>query len=102
MQTLKLSVSLTDPTHPDLELQLCADELICNLVISVPAIDDCDLSATVATSSATPPLEDPRLNSMIAAEKDVVIRLPTTNPSKAPTTNDADADAYALGGYAGI
>lgn len=38
MQTLKLSVSLPDDTHPDIELQLSAHDAPCNVVIALPAI----------------------------------------------------------------
>lgn len=36
MQTLKLSVSLPDATHPDMELRLSADDSACDVVITLP------------------------------------------------------------------
>ncbi|WP_114238798.1 hypothetical protein [Dyella sp. C9] len=36
MQTLKLSVSLPDDTHPDLELRLSANDSACDVVIALP------------------------------------------------------------------
>lgn len=36
MQTLKLSLSLPDDTHPDMELRLSADDVACDVVIALP------------------------------------------------------------------
>lgn len=36
MQTLKLSVSLPDDTHPDMELRLSTDDAPCDVVIALP------------------------------------------------------------------
>lgn len=36
MQTLKLSVSLPDDTHPDMELRLSANDGSCDVVIALP------------------------------------------------------------------
>ena len=36
MQTLKLSVSLPDATHPDMELRLSANDSNCEVVIALP------------------------------------------------------------------
>jgi hypothetical protein len=36
MQTLKLSVSLPDDTHPDMELRLSSDDSACDVVIALP------------------------------------------------------------------
>jgi len=36
MQTLKLSVSLPDATHPEMELRLSADDSDCGVVIALP------------------------------------------------------------------
>jgi hypothetical protein len=36
MQTLKLSVSLPDDTHPDMELRLSANDGACDVVIALP------------------------------------------------------------------
>jgi hypothetical protein len=36
MQTLKVSVSLPDDTHPDIELHLSANDSDCDVVIALP------------------------------------------------------------------
>ena len=36
MQTIKLSVSLPDDTHPDMELRLSANDSACDVVIALP------------------------------------------------------------------
>jgi len=36
MQTLKLSVSLPDDTHPDMKLRLSANDSDCDVVITLP------------------------------------------------------------------
>lgn len=36
MQTLKLSVSLPDDTHPDMELRLSTGDAACDVVIALP------------------------------------------------------------------
>lgn len=36
MQTLKVSVSLPDDTHPDIELHLSANDSECDVVIALP------------------------------------------------------------------
>ena len=36
MQTLKLSVSLPDETHPDMELRISANDASCDVVIALP------------------------------------------------------------------
>lgn len=36
MQVLKLSVSLPDDTHPDMELRLSSDDATCDVVIALP------------------------------------------------------------------
>ena len=36
MQTLKVSVSLSDETHPDIELHLSANDSDCDVVIALP------------------------------------------------------------------
>ncbi|RYD14586.1 MAG: hypothetical protein EOP90_13170 [Lysobacteraceae bacterium] len=83
MQTLKLSVSLPDETHPDMELRLSADDLACDVVITVPAGVHMEPPTTPAANEAP---------------RDVVIRLP---PAKETETTAAN-DAYVLGGYADI
>ena len=37
MHTLKLSVSLPDDTHPEMELRLSANDSPCDVVIALPA-----------------------------------------------------------------
>jgi hypothetical protein len=83
MQTLKLSVSLPDETHPDMELRLSADDLACDVVITVPA--------GVHMEPPTPPSESD-------TPADVLIRLPSAREAEATAANDA----YVLGGYTGI
>ncbi|HEX7817519.1 hypothetical protein [Dyella sp.] len=36
MNTLKLSVSLPDETHPEMELRLSANDAACDVVIALP------------------------------------------------------------------
>jgi len=36
MHTLKLSVSLPDDTHPDMELRLSSNDSACDVVIALP------------------------------------------------------------------
>ncbi|PWK92067.1 hypothetical protein [Fulvimonas soli] len=36
MQTLRLSISLPDDTHPDMELRLSANDADCDVVIALP------------------------------------------------------------------
>ena len=36
MQTLKVSVSLPDASHPGMELRLCANDGDCDVVIALP------------------------------------------------------------------
>lgn len=36
MQVLKLSVSLPDDTHPDMELRLSSNDSVCDVVIALP------------------------------------------------------------------
>lgn len=37
MKTLKLSFSLPDETHPDMELRLSTDDATCDVVIALPS-----------------------------------------------------------------
>lgn len=83
MQTLKLTVSLPDETHPDMELRLSADDLACDVLITVPAGVHAEPSA-LSTANEAP--------------RDVVIHLPPNKDTDASAANDA----YVLGGYAGI
>jgi hypothetical protein len=36
MQILKLSLTLPDAAHPNMQVQLCSDEADCSLVIDLP------------------------------------------------------------------
>ena len=36
MQTLKVSVSFPDATHPDVQLRLCTNDADCDVVIALP------------------------------------------------------------------
>lgn len=72
MQTLKLSVSLPDATHPDMELRLSANDSDCDVVIALPLRQRIEPVAT-----------------------------PIAEVSNHSTTNSAEDD-YVLGGYAGI
>ncbi|OOG64056.1 hypothetical protein B0E46_09065 [Rhodanobacter sp. B04] len=51
MQTLKLSVSLPDDTHPDMELRLSANDSDCDVVIALPLRSRSELP-TVAADQA--------------------------------------------------
>jgi hypothetical protein len=53
MQTLKLSVSLPDETHPDMELRLSANDSDCDVVIALPLRPRSE-PATVAIAAASP------------------------------------------------
>lgn len=83
MQTLKLSVSLPDETHPHMELRLSADDLACDVVITVPAGVH---------------MEPPVSPAAIEAPRHSLIRLPSAKEAEA----SAAKDAYVPGGYAGI
>jgi len=82
MHILNLSVSLPDATHPDMQVRVSGDELACKVVITVP------------TALAQPPLPA----ATVVPPRGALAPLPAA-------ANDApanDADAYVLGGYAGI
>jgi hypothetical protein len=72
MQTLKLSVSLPDETHPDMELRLSANDSDCDVVIALPLRSRCEPAIGVVADD-----------------------------SSSHTSSSADDD-YVLGGYAGI
>lgn len=36
MQTIKLSLSLPDATHPNMQLHVCSEETDCDVVIELP------------------------------------------------------------------
>ena len=93
MQTLKLSVSLPDETHPDMELRLSSNDSSCDVVIALPL-----RPRSETTTPATP---------VVNAQQGVA---PGTDAdSLRGTSTDADSlrgttaeDDYVLGGYAGI
>lgn len=53
MQTLKVSVSLPDPTHDDVQLRLSSDQSDCAVVIALPA-----RAAAPAPSAPPAPSDD--------------------------------------------
>ena len=93
MQTLKLSVSLPDETHPDMELRLSSNDSSCDVVIALPL-----RPRSETTTPAT---------LVVNAQQGVA---PGTDAdSLRGTSTDADSlrgttaeDDYVLGGYAGI
>lgn len=75
MHTLRLSVVLPDENHPEMEVRVSADELPCDVLVSVvAACPAADLSAS---------------------------RVPPQGGAANDTAPGADDD-YVLGGYAGI
>ena len=82
MQTLKLSVSMPDETHPDMELRLSANESSCDVVIALPV-----RSRTEASAGTIP----------VVTVQDAASS--TTTDSLRGTSAEDD---YVLGGYAGI
>jgi hypothetical protein len=72
MQTLKVSVSLPDETHHDIELRLSANDSDCDVVIALPARS--------------------RSGTIVAATTAAI-----TNDAAGSAEDD-----YVLGGYAGI
>ncbi len=64
MQTLKLSLSLPDDTHPGMELRVSTDDALCDVAITLPSV--------------------------------------RAGTARASSDEAADAEAYVLGGYAGI
>jgi hypothetical protein len=82
MQTLKLSVSLPDETHPDMELRLSANDSSCDVVIALP------LRSRSETTTVTIPV--------VSAHGPVA----GTDADSLPGTSAEDE--YVLGGYAGI
>lgn len=103
LHTLKLSVSLPDDTHPDMEIRVSSEDASCDVVIAVPT----HANARLQTASD----RDVSL-SVIDPAGDVVIALPTRTLAGAPVAHVAEvpgdpaanrtADDYDLGGYAGI
>ncbi|WP_243047846.1 hypothetical protein [Dyella sp. RRB7] len=54
MQTLKLSVSLPDDTHPDMQLRLYADGSDCAVVIALPVTPRPPVATPVPHDSEAP------------------------------------------------
>ncbi len=52
MQTLKVSVSLPDATHPDIELRLSANDSDCDVVIALPLAQRSKPVVVAETSSS--------------------------------------------------
>ena len=81
MQTLKLSVSMPDETHPDMELRLSANDSSCDVVIALPL----------------------RSRSEASAGTTAVVTVPGAASSIDSDLRGTSAeDDYVLGGYAGI
>ncbi|MFC4763391.1 hypothetical protein [Dyella koreensis] len=55
MQTLKVSVSLPDATHSDMQLRLSANDSTCDVVISLPASADRSAPWTTVPRDAEAP-----------------------------------------------
>lgn len=110
MQTLKLSVSLPDDSHPEMELRLSASDASCDVVIALP-LRPHDRPAPVAVPGTaardTTPLADVDRSLGTSASKDHLLGTSTGVDHLLGTSADdgrkhgAD-DEYVLGGYAGI
>jgi hypothetical protein len=82
LQTLKLSVSMPDETHPDMELRLSANDSSCDVVIALPV-----RSRSEASAGTIP----------------VVTVHGVASSTNTDSSRDTSAeDDYVLGGYAGI
>jgi hypothetical protein len=53
MQTLKLSVSLPDATHPQMEVRLSANDSDCDVVIALPMRNQADVTNAVTNKPLT-------------------------------------------------
>ena len=87
MQTLKLSVSIPDESHPDMELQPPANDSSCN-VVALPLRSRSEASPRTAAHGAVPSIDAYSLRG-------------TGTPADALPGASAE-DEYQLGGYAGI
>jgi hypothetical protein len=92
LQTLKLSVSMPDETHPDMELRLSANDSACDVVIALPLRSRSEASAgttpVVTVHGAAP-----------GTDTDSLRGTSTDTDSSRGTSAEDD---YVLGGYAGI
>ena len=102
MQTLKLSVSMPDETHPDMELRLSANDSSCDVVIALPMHSRSEASAgttpvvTVHGAASSTDTDSLRGTSTEADSS----RGTGTEAGSSP--NASAEDDYVLGGYAGI
>ena len=100
MQTLKLSVSLPDDTHPEIELRLSANDASCDVVIALPVrLHDGSAHIVVPGTSARNIAEmtgdDSGRGTSTASDSSLGAHADNDR------THGADDD-YVLGGYAGI
>jgi hypothetical protein len=58
MQTLKLSVSMPDETHPDMELRLSANDSDCDVIIALPMQSNRTAQVTAVPRDTEAPLGD--------------------------------------------
>jgi hypothetical protein len=92
LQTLKLSVSMPDETHPDMELRLSANDSACDVVIALP------LRSRSEASAGTPPVVTVH-GAVPGTDTDSLRGTSTDTDSSRGTSAE---DEYVLGGYAGI
>ena len=88
MQTLKLSVSLPDETHPDMELRFSANDSSCDVVIALPLHPRSEATNVVAPRAAAQSVDN--------------ANAPGTSASTDSLPGTSADDDYVLGGYAGI
>jgi hypothetical protein len=102
LQTLKLSVSMPDETHPDMELRLSANDSSCDVVIALPLRSRSETSAgttpVVTVHGAAPGTDTDSLRGT-NTEADSLSGTSTEAGSSPGTSAEDD---YVLGGYAGI
>jgi hypothetical protein len=112
LQTLKLSVSMPDETHPDMELRLSANDSSCDVVIALPMHSRSEASAgtspvvTVQGAASSTDTDSLRGTSTEAGSlrgtstDSDSLRGTSTEAGSSPNTSAEDD--YVLGGYAGI
>jgi hypothetical protein len=102
LQTLKLSVSMPDETHPDMELRLSANDSSCDVVIALPMHSRSEASAgtspVVTVQGAASSTDTDSLRGT-STDSDS-LRGTSTKAGSSPNTSAEDD--YVLGGYAGI
>jgi len=122
LQTLKLSVSMPDETHPDMELRLSANDSSCDVVIALPMHSRSEASAgtspVVTVQGAASSTDTDSLRGT-STEAGSLRGTSTDSDSLRGTSTDTDSlrgtgtkagsspntsaeDDYVLGGYAGI